>query len=687
MLAFLMKNNIQFALTICSLALTAGCGTSSSKQLSSGVFLQNFDRTVRPQDDLYRFVNGQWLAKTSIPADRSNYGMFTVLADKAKKDVRAIIDETAASLDTTESSSTDTYKIGALFKSAMDTDALVQRGLKPISVHLAKIEAITGKDDVVGYLASARRLGLPSPLVMYISPDSKAPTVYAAHLTQSGLGLPDRDYYLGGSDRYKALLAKYEEHIASMLELTKLVPEEAAPQAAKTIVTLETALATVQWTRTERRNRDKTYNPISPAELGKLAPAWNWNRYFEAAGMSTVERVIIRELSYVPALANILSKYSVDDWKQYLRWSLLRASADNLSPKIDEANFAFYGTALMGIMKQRPRWERAVDVVNGVLGEAVGKLYVARHFRPEAKQRMQALVENLRKAFGASLMALEWMSPETRTQALDKLKKFRPKIGYPDTFKDYSTLRITPDTLYENLQRAAQYEYDRRLAQLGGPVDKDEWFMTPQTVNAYYNPRGNEIVFPAAILQPPFFDLDADDAVNYGAIGAVIGHEMGHGFDDQGAKSDGDGVLRNWWTAADLEEFTRRTRMLVDQYAAYVVIDDLSLNGKFTLGENIGDLGGLSIAYRAYQMSLDGDSSTTLDGFTGEQRFFIGWAQCWPRLYRDEELRRRLVVDPHSPSEFRANGPVRNMQAFVEAFQVKAGDKLWLPAAERVSIW
>jgi predicted metalloendopeptidase len=613
--------------------------------------------------------------------------MFTILADTAKKDVRAIIDETAEAAESATDGSSDAYKIGTLFNSAMDTKTLTERGIAPLAPFLEKISAIQTVDDLVAYLGTANRNRLPTPFGLYVGVDSKKPTSYAVHLTQSGLGLPDRDYYIDPSERYQVIRQKYEAHIATMLVKAGLATAEEAPKQAKLIVELETALAKSQWTRTERRNRDKTYNPRSLEQLVSEAPGVSWKQFFAASMTPNIDRVIIREISYFPAAAKTISGYPLTAWQHYLRWGLLRSTAYTLSPELDDANFAFYGTVLMGVKKQRARWERSVDTVNKVLGFAVGKIYVARHFQPEAKQRMKMLVENLRKAFYESLTSLTWMSPETRTEALDKLAKFRPKIGYPDRWRDYSTLVIEPNRLFENLLRASQFEYDRRLARLGGPVDKDEWFMTPQTVNAYYNPSGNEIVFPAAILQPPFFDLDADDAINYGAIGAVIGHEMGHGFDDQGAKSDGDGMLRDWWTTNDLEEFKRRTGKLVKQYASYLVIDDQYLNGKFTLGENIGDLGGLSIAFRAYKMALDGTQSPTLDGFTGEQRFFIGWAQCWPRLYRDEELRRRLVVDPHSPSEYRANGPVRNIKAFLDAFNVQPKDKLWLQESDRVTIW
>ena len=664
------------------MALTA-CGTTGSTR--SGVFTENFDRSVRPQDDFYRFVNGAWLKRTTIPDDQSNFGVFTLLADNARKDARTIIQDAAAGENAAGS---EAEKIGNLYASYLDTKTLDALGTQPLQPLLARVEAMTTKADVVERVATLRRDGYVGPVVLFVGVDSKNPQRYAVHLTQSGLGLPDRDYYVVDNERFAKLRTQYVAHISHMLQLSGVVTsKEGANQQAAQIMKLETSLAEGQWTRTQRRDRDKTYNKRTVAQLETEAPGIGWRAFFDASGLKSTEAVVVRELSYMPKFAEVLAAYSVDDWKAYLRWLLVREGAELLTPALDRANFAFFGTALQGTPQQKLRWERAVQTVNSVLGEAVGQLYVAKHFKPAAKARMVKLVENLREAYRRSIQQLEWMGEETKKEALDKLAKFVPKIGYPDRWKDYSKLVIKRDDLFGNAVRASQAEYDRKLAQLGGPVDRGEWFMTPQTVNAYYNPSMNEIVFPAAILQPPFFDLEADDAVNYGAIGAVIGHEMGHGFDDQGAKSDGDGLLRNWWTDSDLKEFKARTQKLVDQYGAYVAIGDSTLNGEFTLGENIGDLGGINIAHRAYLIALDGEEAPEMDGFTGDQRFFIGWAQCWPRLYRDEELRRRLVVDPHSPSEFRANGAPRNMDAFVKAFAVKPGDTLWLEPSDRVRIW
>ena len=668
-----------------------GCGTTRTEGPTrpeaprrSGVVLENLDRTVRPQDDFYRFVNGAWLKRTTIPPSRSNYGTFTLLADKAARDVRAIIEEAAARKG---AGSAEARKVADLYRSYMDTERRTALGVRPLARLHEEIDAIRDLRGLAAWFGRATRLGIGVPVRFDIDADDKAPSRYAVYISQGGLGLPDRDYYVTQNARYGAIRAKYEAHIGRLMQLAGLASDatDAAAQA-KAIVALESRLAAGQWTQVQRRNRDKTYNPTTVAALAAAAPGVDWPAVTAGAGVGGQTTLVVREPSYLPVLAQAVREVPLTTWKTYLRWSLLREAATLLTPALDAEHFAFYGTVLAGVPKQRPNWERAVDLVNMVLGEAVGQLYVARHFEPRAKARMVALVERLRAAFRDALEHLPWLSAETRAQALDKLKKFRAKVGYPDRWKDYSKLAIAPDALAENVLRWSEWQWQDRLDKLGGPMDREEWFMTPQTVNAYYNPPMNEIVFPAAILQPPFFDLDADDAVNYGGIGAVIGHEMGHGFDDQGAKSDGDGVLRNWWTKKDLEEFRERTRKLVDQAAAFEVLGD-KLNGKLTLGENIGDLGGVTIAYRAYRLSLEGREAPTLDGFTGDQRFFIGWAQCWPRLYRDEELRRRLVTDPHAPSHFRANAPLRNTPEFQRAFGAKPGDAMWLPEADRVKIW
>jgi len=650
----------------------------NSPPVVSGIYVEHIDSNYRAQDDFYRYTNGKWLAKTEIPADKSNYGIFTLLADKAREDVQKIIENAG------QSTNPEAQKLANLYASFMDTNTIEMRGVDVLQGLLIEVDAIEDFDDLSSYFGAALRNGISGPFSFYINNDSKQPDRYLSYFYQAGLGLPDRDYYFRDDEKSQATREEYVSHIAKMYSLAGWDNAEAS---AKTIMALETAIAEGHWTRVERRDRDKTYNLHTLSSLAELAPGINWAKAMSAAGLADQKEFVVRNPSYFTYLANLLPQHSIQHWKAYARWQILNTFANVLPAEIDAQNFAFYGTVLRGTEEQEARWKRAVNTVNGVLGEQVGKIYVAQHFPPAAKARMVELVENLREAYRQSILELEWMGEETKLKAIEKLEKFRPKIGYPDQWKDYSELEVAADDLFGNTLRANNFEYDEQIAKLGGPVDRNEWFMTPQTVNAYYNPGMNEIVFPAAILQPPFFDLNADDAVNYGAIGGVIGHEMGHGFDDQGAKSDGDGVLQNWWTEQDLAEFKARTQQLVEQYNEFTVIDGEHVNGELTLGENIGDLGGLSIAYKAYQLSLGEQSAPVMDGFNGDQRFFLGWAQVWARKYRDEALLQRLITDPHSPSEFRTNGVVRNMPEFYQAFDVKDGDQLFLPAEQRVKIW
>lgn len=650
----------------------------ANKTLTSGLFLENIDTEFKPQDDFYRYTNGKWLERTEIPADKSNYGAFTILADKAREDVQKIIDN-AASQDSKEAK-----QLANLYASFMDTQAIEQLGTAVLEPLLAKIDAIDSKQGMVDYFAQSLRDGMHAPFSFYIDTDSKNPQRYISYFYQSGLGLPDRDYYFRDDEKSILVRNEYVSHITKMYDLAGWPNGE---KAAQEIMALETEIAEGHWTRVENRNRDKTYNLYTQATLQDMAPEVNWKSTLANAGMADFNELVVRNPSYFSYVSKLIATKDLSLWQEYARWQVLNTYSNVLPAAIDAQNFAFYGTVLKGTEQQEERWKRAVNTVNAVLGEQVGKLYVAEHFPPEAKQRMVTLVENLREAYRVSILALDWMGEETKQKAIEKLAKFRPKIGYPDQWKDYSGLTIVANDLFGNTLRANQFEFDREVGKLGGPVNRDEWFMTPQTVNAYYNPGMNEIVFPAAILQPPFFDLNADDAVNYGAIGGVIGHEMGHGFDDQGAKSDGDGVLQNWWTEQDLNEFKERTSQLVAQYSDFTVLDGEHINGELTLGENIGDLGGLTIAYKAYQLSLNGNQGTDMDNFSANQRFFLGWAQVWARKYRDEALLQRLITDPHSPSEFRTNGVVRNMPEFYNAFNVNEGDKLYLPAEQRVKIW
>jgi putative endopeptidase len=669
---------------LCLLGMVA-CGQQSAENdvvLTSGIELANMDTTVRPQDDFFRFVNGTWLATTEIPADRNNTGVFMDLRDKAREDVRTIIEEVAVKTDLQPGS--DEQKVADLYNSFMDTERLDELGMAPLEAELARIDAIADKDELSAYFAELAVNGGGGPFSPYVTVDAKDSTRYAAYLWQSGLGLPDRDYYFRDDERSAMLRNEYVAHIEKMFKLAGFDDPEGS---ATTLMALETELAASQWTTVENRDSEARYNKYAVDELGTLGNGLNWPRFLEAAGLAGQQDLIINQPSYVEGFNAIFRKTPLEDWKTFLRWNLLNNYAVYLNSAIDAQNFDFYNRILEGQEEQRPRWKRGVDVVNGSLGEIVGKVYVSRFFPPEAKERMVALVDNLRAAYGEAIAELDWMSPETKAAALVKLEKFSSKVGYPDRWQDYTALDIVPGDLVGNITRANRFQWALDRDKLGGPIRKWEWIMTPQTVNAGYMPTMNDITFPAGILQPPYFNMAADDAVNYGSIGVVIGHEMGHGFDDQGSRYDGDGNLNNWWTDQDLEEFKERTGALVDQFARFQVFDDLNVNGQLTLGENIGDLSGLTIAYRAYHMSLDGKEAPVLDGFTGDQRFFLGIGQVWRFKATDEAMRNRVQTDPHSPPEFRVNGPLPNMPEFYAAFDVQEGDGMYLPPEERVKIW
>jgi putative endopeptidase len=616
-----------------------------------------------------------------LPADKSNYGTFTKLRDESQEDVKAII-EMSATGDFPDGS--DEQKVGGLYKSYLDIETRNALGAAPLKPELDRIDAIQNHDDLAIYMASALKRGYPGPFAMTQFPDMKKSGFYGIYAYQAGLGLPDREYYLADDEKSEALRQEYVAHIEKMFGLAGF---EGGEEAAQTIMALETRLAEKQMRKEQARDFQGNYNKVALDELGSVMPSFNWSGYLEEIGLADLDGLIVLMTDYMGDLDVIIQDTDIDTWQTYLRWNALNTKANLLDEGLDKQNFAFYGTALSGTPEQEEPWRRAVSTVNGTLGEVVGKVYVKNHFPPEAKARMTELVDNLIAAYEKSINELEWMGEDTRVQALDKLSKFTPKIGYPDEWRDYSAVEVQADDLFGNIERATLAEYRRQLDRQGGPVDRGEWGMTPQTVNAYYNPTLNEIVFPAAILQPPFFNLEADDAVNYGAIGAVIGHEIGHGFDDKGSTFDGDGALRNWWTDEDRAEFEQRTGKLVDQYSAFKPFDDLHVNGEFTLGENIGDLGGVSIGLLAYNMSLDGEEPPVIDGYTGEQRVFLGYAQVWRRKYRDEELRRRIATDPHSPAEYRTNGIVRNVPEWYAAFDVQEGDALYLPPEERVKIW
>ena len=670
---------------VMAILLVIGCKSDpkenvENKELTSGILTQHMDTLVNPGDDFTSFVNGTWVKNTEIPADKASYGVGYIVHEESEDNVKKIIEESSKG-DFAKGS--DEQKVGDLYQSFMNIEKRNELGVLPIQDELAKVDGISNYDELATYFAYANKVGVNVPLGLFVYQDFKDPTIYTVYTWQSGLGLPDRDYYLKEDDRSKEIKTKYGEHIEKMFNLAKL-PNGSG--AAKTVIALETKLAEKHMEKEKTRDLVALYNMFPVDTLSNIMPKFNWNAYLSEAGLEKQDKLGVLMLDYTKSLDNIITSTSLDTWKTYLKWGVVDANASRLNEALNQQNWEFYSKELRGTQEQRPMWRRGVSTVNRTLGEVVGKVYVKRHFPPEAKERMETLVDNLLKAYEVSIKELDWMSEATKKEALDKLSKFTPKIGYPDKWKAYD-LEIKADDLFGNLRRSGIMEYNRELAKLGQPIDKDEWGMTPQTVNAYYNPTLNEIVFPAAILQPPFFDLNAEDAVNYGAIGAVIGHEIGHGFDDTGSTFDGDGAMRNWWTEGDKEEFKKRTAALIAQYNDFEALPDLKVNGEFTLGENIGDLGGLSIALKAYKMSLDGKEPSEMDGYTAEQRVFIGYAQAWRNKIRDEALRVQINTDPHSPAKFRVNGIVRNVPEFYTAFNIKETDSLYLASEERVKIW
>ncbi len=633
-------------------------GKVTTEPIRSGIDLSHLDAAARPQDDLFGHVNGRWLADYQIPADRATDGAFRSLFDRAEAQVRDLIVEasqTEAS-QTEAAAGADEQRIGDLYASFLDEDTVENRGVQPLLDEFALIDDAADRDALAAALGALQRSGAGGGVGAYVDTDSKDSTRYLVHVTQSGIGLPDESYYRDA--QHAKLLAAYPGHIANMFVLTYGGHPEDHAQTVARIVALETKLAAAHWDVVKRRDAELTYNLRTFADLTGQAPGFDWAGWVAALGGTpeTVAELVVRQPDYLSAFAALWHSEALDDWKSWARWRLIHARAGMLTDALVAEDFAFYGRTLTGTQEIRERWKRGVSLVEGLLGDAVGRLYVARNFQPEAKDRIDTLVAHLQEAYRVSIEGLDWMTPQTRRKALAKLDKFIAKVGYPAKWRDYSALVIDRDDLYGNYRRGYAVDHDRELAKLGGPVDRDEWFMTPQTVNAYYNPGMNEIVFPAGILQPPFFDADADDAANYGGIGAVIGHEIGHGFDDQGAKYDGDGNLVDWWTDDDRAEFSVRTKALIAQYDVYAPRDldnGHHVNGAFTIGENIGDLGGLSIALLAYQLSLKGAQAPVIDGLTGMQRVFFGWAQVWRTKSRAEEAIRRLAIDPHSPPEFR----------------------------------
>jgi len=646
-----------------------------------GIDTANFDHSVRPQDDFFRFVNGTWLARTQIPADASSWGAFNELSEKSRSEIHQILEDAAQA---NAPAGSELRKIGDLYASALDSARVEQLGIAPLQPELADVAKLTSTKQLPATFAHFARLGIQNPFSVNVGQDPKVSSVNIVQVSQSGLGMPDRDYYLRNDP---AIVKTRDAYVAYITRLMTLARQPDPAGAARRILALETEIARPQWNRAKSRDRNLSYNKMTVAQLAASTPAYDWHAYLRAASLGAANDVIVRQPDYVTAMNAVLARTPASTWREYLTFKLLDRYADDLPSAFVRAQFAFRDSTLRGQQQMSPRWKSAVSAVEGSLGEAVGKLYVKKYFPPSAKARMDSLVHNILAAYRVGIDSLAWMSPATKAQAKDKLAHFTVKIGYPDKWRDYSTLTIKRDDLLGNAIRTAEFSYDDMSSHLGHPVDRSRWGMTPQTVNAYYNSSNNEIVFPAAILQPPFFNPNADDAVNYGAIGAVIGHEIGHGFDDQGSKSDGSGNLRNWWTPADQAAFKQRTERLGAEYAAINPIDTLHINPGLTMGENIGDNSGLMQTYRAYRISLHGKQAPVIDGYTGDQRFFMGYAQIWRTKFRDAALRNQLLTNPHSPGMARAFVPLTNNDAFMKAFDVKPGDKMYRAPKDRVKIW
>tara|TARA_B110000503_G_scaffold61684_1_gene97801 strand:- start:20407 stop:22494 length:2088 start_codon:yes stop_codon:yes gene_type:complete len=677
-----MRSSFLLAASVVALLPFAAAATAISPKATLGTFgidTSQMDRSIKPGDDFYRYVNGKWLATTTIPADKSRYGSFDVLRDKSETDLHVLLSELI------ESPPTDPTlkKVVNLYLSWMDEAAIEKRGITPLQPDLDRIAAAKNKTDLMRLIGSPQ---MSAPFGFGIQPDPADTSRYKVFIGQAGLGM-GRDYYINEGAEYDTFRSAYQNYIATLLRLTG---DTDSRNSAKAVFALEMSLAQVQWTPARQRDVQATYNPMSRGELMQLAPNVDWPVVFEASGLGDTQHVVVGETSAISDGAALLDSVPLDTWKQYLTFHRASDTANLLPKDFDDANFDFNSRTMRGVQEQRDRWKRGVTLVDNNLGEGLGKAYVEKHFPPEHKAQMEQLVNNLLAALKARIDALDWMDNATRVEALKKLATFDPRIGYPSTWRDYSRLAVEPGTLFENVQNADRFEWERRVSRLNQPVDRNEWHMTPPTVNAYYSPLMNQITFPAAILQPPFFDGKADPAVNYGGIGAVIGHEIGHGFDDQGRQFDENGRIRNWWTPATVKRFTAATKQLSEQYSAYCPIpgdDKTCVNGALTLGENIGDLGGMQMAYTAYRLSLQGREAPVIEGFTGDQRFFMAWAQVWRGKSRDDALLNLLLTNPHAPQMVRGQNPQRNIDEWYEAFSVTKDDAMYLPPESRVRIW
>jgi putative endopeptidase len=668
------------------LILSFACSTLLAAEvapLKSGIDRANFDTSIKPGDNFFDYVNGTWIKDNPIPPEYSRWGAFPKLRDDNLTNLRLLVEELSARKTPLAA---DENKLRDFYATAMDETKREAQGVKPLGKCLDKIAKVRTTTDLIALVGEFRVQGAPALFSFSVDQDDKISTRYVVQLRQGGLGLPERDYYLGKSEYFQNIRQKYRAHVETMLTLSGDSPA-IAKQAADTVLKIETQLAEASRTPTQLRDKEAQYNKRTVKELAELTPNLEWDVYWKTVGAKNVSEVIVGQPEFFERVNKLLKSVSFDDWRAYLRWKLVHATAPYLNNALEQENFNFYSETLRGVKQIQPRWKRAIGTLDRQMGEALGRLYVGKHFSPAAKQKMNELVRNLMVAYKERIETRKWMGDDTKNEALAKLGTFRTKIGYPDKWRDYSALQIGDDSYLENVMRSEAFDTNYRVARLHKPVDRDEWAMTPPTVNAYYNESLNEIVFPAGILQPPFFDPAADDAVNYGGIGAVIGHEITHGFDDQGSRSDAEGNLRNWWTAEDRTRFNALTDRLVKQYDDCVAVGDLHVNGKLTLGENIADLGGVTIAYEAYQKSLGDKPAKKIDGFTGAQRFFLGFAQVWRGTVRDADQQVLARTDPHSPSKFRGTVPLTNVNAFYEAFNLKPGDAMYRKPEDRVEVW
>lgn len=670
--------------TIAIVTFSACNGIKEKTPMNKAIDFANMDPDVKPGDNLFEYANGGWMKNNPIPPEYSTYGAFTVIYEENQKQLKGLVEEVSAEKDAKIGSVSQ--KIRDFYNSGMDTVKIEELGIKAIANRISEIETLKTKNDLQGHIAKMHRQGSYPLFYFFAQADQRNSSMEIGGFYQGGIGMPDIDYYLSDNERMISIKNAYVEHLTKMFIL-KGENEDVAKKAANTVLNIETDLAKASKTRLELRNPVGNYNKMNLDQLKELSPKFNWDKYFTNLGLSNPGDMNVGQTEFIANLGNIIEKYSIDELKTYLTWNLLDNSASYLNDAFVQQNFDFFGKTLSGKQEMQPRWKRVLGSTSGSLGEAIGQLYVEKYFPAESKERMVVLVENLRKSFAQRVEQLDWMSPETKVLAKQKLDAITVKVGYPDKWVDYSNLNVTPSNYYTNISNSREFEFQRNIEKIGKPVDKTEWGMTPQTVNAYYNPTNNEIVFPAGILQPPFFYKDADDAVNYGAIGVVIGHEMTHGFDDQGRHYDKDGNLNDWWTEEDAERFTKKIVKLEDLFNNYVELDSLHVDGKLTIGENIADLGGLNISYNAYMNSLAGSTPEKIDGFTHNQRFFLGYSSVWRQNIRSEELMRRLKEDVHSPGDARVNVPPFNMNAFIEAFNITKEDKLFIPVEKRAYIW